>query len=109
MTTEIDVADADWHAARATIELVAGKWTVAVLGSLATGPQRHNELLRTVGSGISDRVLIRTLRAMESSGLVGRTVRAELSPPGVSYFLTDRGDSLLAPLRQCARWWTLNT
>lgn len=105
---ESTVEDTDWHAARSMIDLVAGKWTVAVMGGLAAGPRRHNELLRAIGMGISDRVLIRTLRAMEDSGLVGRKVRTEMSPPAVSYHLTARGTSLLAPLEECARWWRLH-
>ncbi|WP_275522091.1 winged helix-turn-helix transcriptional regulator [Streptomyces oceani] len=97
--------DIDWSHARATLELVASKWCVAVMSSLVSGPKRHNELLRAIPGEISDRVLIRTLRAMERDGLVGRTVHTESSPPAVSYHLTTRGTSLLAPLSHLARWW----
>lgn len=98
-------ADIDWCAARATMDLVAGKWAVSVLGALAAGSLRHNQLLRGIEGDISDRALIRTLRALEASGLVGRRVRTEVSPPAVSYHLTRRGTTLLKPLGEFAHWW----
>lgn len=53
--------------------------------------------------GISQRMLTRTLRALEDDGLVVRTVFPTI-PPGVEYDLTARGRELLVPLSALADW-----
>jgi DNA-binding HxlR family transcriptional regulator len=52
------------------IRVIGGKWKLLVLRSLLlNGPQRYNELLKTV-TGISQKELTRNLREMASAGLV---------------------------------------
>jgi len=53
--------------------------------------------------GISQRMLTRTLRTLESDGLVSRTVFPSV-PPSVEYRLTPLGESLLVPLSALADW-----
>jgi DNA-binding HxlR family transcriptional regulator len=64
----------DWAAAGATMSLLAGKWVIAALSTLASGPRRHGAVYRSIGSGISDKVLTETLRRMQRNGLLTRRV-----------------------------------
>lgn len=50
-----------------------GRWTPKVLFSLREKPHRHGELRRNLGN-VSQRMLTRTLRSLESAGLIGRRV-----------------------------------
>ena len=50
-----------------------GRWTPKVLFSLKEKPYRHGRLRRRIGS-ISQRMLTRTLRNLESTGLIVRRV-----------------------------------
>lgn len=48
-------------------------------------------------------MLTRTLRTLETDGLVTRTVHPTV-PPSVEYGRTDRGRSLLVPVSALADW-----
>jgi DNA-binding HxlR family transcriptional regulator len=50
-----------------------GKWTVKIIDMLRVRPHRHGQLRRRVGN-ISQRMLTRTLRNLESTGLIARHV-----------------------------------
>ena len=72
---------------------VADKWTMIVLEALTQHPVlRFTELAREV-TGISQKMLTQTVRAMERDGLLIRTVHPVI-PPHVEYRLTDLGHSL---------------
>lgn len=89
-----------------TLTLIGDKWKVLILRDLLTGTKRFGELKKSVGN-ISQKVLTAQLRAMESSGLLTRTVYAEV-PPRVEYSLTELGLSLepiLGALREWGEWY----
>jgi DNA-binding HxlR family transcriptional regulator len=93
----------DFHAA---IELIGRRWAGAILWALTGGPLYFAELTAGI-PGLSDRLLSRRLRELESAGLVERSVHGG-TPPRVSYALTEKGRSLepaLAELRDWARDW----
>ncbi|RZF65294.1 transcriptional regulator [Sphingomonas populi] len=72
---------------------VADKWTMIVLEALTQHPVlRFTELVREV-TGISQKMLTQTVRAMERDGLLVRTVHPVI-PPHVDYRLTDLGHTL---------------
>ncbi|TBW34079.1 transcriptional regulator [Siculibacillus lacustris] len=78
---------------RDVIAQVADKWTMLVLEILEErGTLRFTEIGRAVGD-ISQKMLTKTLREMERSGLVTRTVHPVV-PPHVDYALTDLGHTL---------------
>ncbi|GAA3397510.1 winged helix-turn-helix transcriptional regulator [Cryptosporangium minutisporangium] len=78
------------------------KWTLLVLVLLGQRPYRFNELHRTI-DGLSQRMLTRTLRTLETDGLVDREVFPTL-PPTVEYRLTPLGTTLLGPISALADW-----
>ncbi|WP_369431960.1 winged helix-turn-helix transcriptional regulator [Glycomyces amatae] len=81
---------------------VGDKWSVLVVVLLGRRPHRFNELHRGIAT-ISQRMLTRTLRGLETDGLVHREV-FPTNPPSVEYRLTRLGQSLLVPLSALADW-----
>jgi len=81
---------------------IADKWTVMIVGRLATGTMRFGELRREI-HGISQKMLTQTLRGLERDGLVSRQVFATI-PPKVEYSLTPLGRTLIKVLEQIRGW-----
>lgn len=86
----------------ATLELIGGKWKGIVLFYLLDGRLRFSELKRKIGC-VTQRMLTKQLRELESSGLVNRIVYAEV-PPRVEYELTQEGESLEPILAALKQW-----
>lgn len=79
-----------------------GRWTPKVLFSLEERLHRHGQLRRRLGS-ISQRMLTRTLRNLESTGLIERRItRSKVI--SVEYSLTQLGRTMIAPLGGMCRW-----
>jgi DNA-binding HxlR family transcriptional regulator len=78
-----------------------GKWTPKILFTLKDRPFRHGELGRHLGS-VSQRMLTRTLRNLESTGLIDRRV-TKSKAIAVEYSLTRLGKTMIAPLRGMCR------
>jgi DNA-binding HxlR family transcriptional regulator len=79
-----------------------GRWTPRVLFSLNERPYRHGQLRRHLGS-VSQRLLTRTLRNLESTGLIDRRVTRSKAI-AVEYSLTELGRTLIVPLGGMCRW-----
>ena len=79
-----------------------GRWTPKILFTLNERPHRHGELRRHLGI-VSQRMLTRTLRNLESTGLIARRV-TKSKPLAVEYSLTQPGRTIIAPLRGMCRW-----
>lgn len=86
------------------LTLIGDKWKVLILRDLLTGTKRFGELKKSI-TGVSRKVLTAQLRAMEASGLITRTVYAEV-PPRVEYSLTELGMSLKPILDAILVWGT---
>ena len=77
----------------AALEVIGGKWKAIVIHHLLeTDVLRFNELKRRTGS-VTQRMLTRQLRELESDGLITRTVHPVV-PPHVDYALTPMGRRL---------------
>ncbi|MGA8547699.1 MAG: helix-turn-helix domain-containing protein [Mycobacterium sp.] len=87
----------------ATLAVIGGKWKAVLIFHLMTdGPQRFAELRRKT-RGISERILSRQLRELQSDGIVHREVFAEV-PPKVEYSLTEYGESLRPVTEAMCQW-----
>jgi len=84
------------------LALIADKWAVLVITTLAGGSRRYNALRRDL-SGISQKMLTQTLRDLECNGLVERTVYPD-TPPRVEYGLTPLGLTLVEALTVLRDW-----
>jgi DNA-binding HxlR family transcriptional regulator len=91
-----------FHGSRELLSLLADKWTIPVVHTLARGNRRFGELHREIG-GVSQKMLTQCLRSLEQHGLVSRTVHPVV-PPHVDYALTPLGRSLNEPLAGLCRW-----
>jgi DNA-binding HxlR family transcriptional regulator len=82
--------------------VLAEKWTLLIVSQLGNGPMRTAEIRRSV-DGVSEKMLIQTLRKLESYGLVSRRSYPEV-PPRVEYRLTPLGRSLARLAKLFGRW-----
>jgi DNA-binding HxlR family transcriptional regulator len=87
--------------ARELLGRVADKWTLLVIEALHEDREtRFKDLQRSV-TGVSQKMLTKTLRQLERDGLVVRRVHAEV-PPRVDYRLTALGLGLAESV--CGIW-----
>ncbi len=79
-----------------------GRWTPKILFLLKERPYRDGQLRHHLRS-ISQRMLTRTLRKLESTGLIARRVtRSKVL--AVEYSLTQLGRTIIPPLGGMCRW-----
>ncbi len=78
--------------AERALKVIGGRWKVFALYYLFEGPKRLSELRRLI-PGVSQKVLVQSLREMEEHGILHREVFAEV-PPRVVYTATKLGMSL---------------
>jgi DNA-binding HxlR family transcriptional regulator len=84
------------------IELIGKRWAGAIIWALGERDHYFGELSQAV-PGMSDRLLSRRLRELESEGVVRRAVH-DGNPPRVSYGLTDKGRALGPAIAELAAW-----
>ncbi|MDR3594481.1 helix-turn-helix domain-containing protein [Clostridium sp.] len=84
------------------INILSGKWKIAILWHLSKGTIRFNELQRLL-VGITQKTLTMQLRELESDGIIYREVYAEV-PPRVEYRLTEIGESIKPILSSMCEW-----
>jgi DNA-binding HxlR family transcriptional regulator len=83
--------------------VIGGKWKPKVLFHLAqNGTTRFGALRRAV-FGITEKMLIQSLKELEKDGLVNRKVYRQV-PPKVEYSLTDLGKSFIPVLNAMFEW-----
>ncbi|MGG1663495.1 winged helix-turn-helix transcriptional regulator [Brevibacillus sp. NRS-1366] len=87
---------------RGVLDLIFQKWTVIVIYHLHREPRRYTQLHQDI-DGISHKMLSQTLRQLEFTGIVKRTVYPHV-PPQVEYSLTPLGVTLIEPLNAVAQW-----
>ncbi|HLZ61497.1 MAG TPA: helix-turn-helix domain-containing protein [Ktedonosporobacter sp.] len=87
---------------RRLLDLIADKWTMLVIVTLAGGPKHYSQLKREVG-GISHKMLSQTLQRLEKRRFVTRTVYPTV-PPRVEYALTALAQTLLPTLCALIDW-----
>lgn len=92
--------------ARQLLDILAEKWTLLIVHALAGGPLRTGELRRRI-EGISEKMLIQSLRSLQEHGLVERRSYAEV-PPRVDYRLTERGLTLTPIVKTLDAWVEAN-
>ena len=81
---------------------VADKWTLLVIEELAEGELRFTQLRDRI-SGVSQKMLTKTLRQLERDGLVTRRVYPVI-PPRVDYRLTTMGEALGEAVCDIWKW-----
>lgn len=85
-----------------TLGIISGRWKAVIIHVLLEGPKRTCEI-ETQITGISQKVLIQQLKALEEHGIVWRKTSLE-EPQRVDYSLTPLGLSL-EPLISSLQDW----
>ncbi len=85
-----------------TMDVLSGKWKIAILSSLGFGKKRYSEIFKEV-NGISGKMLSRELKDMEMNLLIKRTV-LETQPVTVQYELTPYCKNLMPIIESLAEW-----
>jgi DNA-binding HxlR family transcriptional regulator len=86
---------------RDTLDVVSGKWKLAILALLLQAPQRFKDLGRQLG--ISPRVLAKELVELEQHQLVTRTVR-DTRPVTVEYAASTHAHTLSDVIHAMTSW-----
>ena len=86
------------------LKILSGRWKAVILDVLLDGPQRTCEIENRI-AGISQKVLLEQLRALEEHGVVRRRSSPE-ERQGVEYLLTPLGESLKPILVSLIAWGT---
>ncbi|QKZ15783.1 helix-turn-helix transcriptional regulator [Spirosoma sp. KUDC1026] len=84
------------------MEAIEGRWKLLILFSLVSGPKRFRQISGEV-TGITDKVLSKELKTLESNQLIKRTVY-DTFPPTVQYAITEHGQSLERVMEELHRW-----
>ena len=83
--------------------VIGGKWKPKVLFHLAQNGATRFGVLRRAVFGITEKMLIQSLKELEKDGLVNRKVYRQV-PPKVEYSLTDLGNSFIPVLNAMFEW-----
>ena len=87
-----------------TMDVIGGKWKMQIICALNNcGPIRYNRLRKKL-DGISNTILAKALKELESEGLVNRKEFMEV-PVRVEYSTTSACDALIPILDQLGEWW----
>ena len=87
---------------RLVLDCIANKWAVLVLGLLAKGPMRFNQLRREI-EGLSQKMLSQTLKSLQRNGLVSRKAFPTV-PVTVEYAMTPLCRTLAANVDAQRTW-----
>lgn len=86
-----------------TMELLAGKWKIQIIGTLLlNGTMRFMELKRAL-NGIAPKKLSKDLQELETNELITRTVM-NTKPITVEYELTPHGETLESLINEVMDW-----
>ena len=83
--------------------VIGGKWKPKVLFHLGQNKVVRFGALRRAVFGISEKMLIQSLKELEKDGLVNRKVYRQV-PPKVEYSLTEIGQSFVPVLNAMFKW-----
>ena len=86
----------------AAMDVIGGKWKPHILWKIKDAPLRFGAIQEKLPA-ISQKMLTRQLRALETDRLVTRTEYPGM-PPRVEYALTERGQTVIPVLESMKDW-----
>lgn len=100
--TDNTMCTASLKAIQDIMDILGGKWKIAIVTCLCYNPRRYSELLKLV-DGISGKVLSRELKDLEMNKLIVRTVK-DTQPISVEYAITEYGNTFKELIQTMAEW-----
>ena len=86
-----------------SMDVLNGKWKISIISSICCyGKRRFSDILNDI-EGISNRMLSKELKELETNQLVKRTV-LDTQPITVQYELTEHGSTLRPIIHNLADW-----
>lgn len=90
------------HHFHQAVDVIARRWTPEIVRAMLAGSVRFSEFTAAI-PGLSDRLLSKRLKALESEGILTRSVIPE-TPVRVEYRLTEKGKSLAKAVVAISEW-----
>jgi DNA-binding HxlR family transcriptional regulator len=85
-----------------TVNVISGKWKMAIMASLLFGKKRYSELAKEIPK-INSRMLSKALRDLEANGIITRTVYESI-PVSIEYGLTKSGRAFEKVVNVMLEW-----
>src|SRR5690606_18797335 len=85
------------------IAMISGRWKSQIVYSISQGNNRFH-LLKKELVNISDQVLGRQLKELETNAIIVKKVIPDTVPIGVEYILTNKGVDLIPILESLCDW-----
>lgn len=101
-TITSDTCKEKLRAVQDTLDVLGGKWKIAIISALSFGKLRFMELQREV-EGIGAKMLSKELRELEINGLISRHV-CNTKPITVEYELSVYGKTLQNIINEMINW-----
>jgi DNA-binding HxlR family transcriptional regulator len=92
----------EMRASQVLLDGICGKWAILAIAALSRNSTRFNQLRRML-RGVTQKTLTQTLRRLERSGMISRTV-LDTAPISVEYAITPLGRTLAGPFSAIYRW-----
>ncbi len=102
-TQEIELHKKQMQAIQDSMYVLSGKWKIAIISSICIyNKRRFSDILSDV-VGISNKMLSKELKELETNQLITRTV-LDTQPITVNYQLTEHGLSLKTIVNNLTEW-----
>src|SRR6185312_4479814 len=91
------------RAVQDSMDVLSGKWKISIISSICCyGKRRFSDILNDV-EGVSNRMLSKELKELETNQLVTRTI-LDTQPISVQYELTEHGNTLQTIISHLSDW-----
>ncbi|MDE3743330.1 winged helix-turn-helix transcriptional regulator [Maribacter polysaccharolyticus] len=88
------------------ISIISGRWKSQIVYSISQGNNRFH-LLQKELPNISETVLARQLKELETHAILMKTKIPNMVPVGIEYILTNKGNDLVPILERLCDWGKL--
>ena len=86
-----------------TLNVISGKWKLAIVCVLLEGGRRFSDIERLI-TGITPRMVSRELKELEINGVVKKSLNQENGSAITRYELTESGEQLKDVIVQMVEW-----
>lgn len=85
------------------LNVISGRWKAQIIYSVSLGNNRFN-LIRKELPNLSEQVLGRQLKELESHAIIIKRILPDTVPTGIEYILTSKGLALIPILSSLCDW-----